>query len=111
MTDAERIEALEDRVAVLEQALGLNYQAPAEWRLTSTEERILGVLLRSPRVHRERLMVALYADRADPPDVSVITVHVCGLRAKLKRLGVDVIAMRHAGYWIPADQKQRLLDA
>jgi hypothetical protein len=109
----DRIEALEDRVAALEEALGVTRQFPVEWGLTVTEARMLGILCKTGSAPAERFMVALYSDRSDPPASHVIAVLMCKLRAKMKPLGVEISSRNGSsyGYSIPAAQKARLLDA
>lgn len=67
MTQAERIQALEDRVALLEDALGLTYTVPIEWGLTLTEARLFGLIRKVPVVRLERLRLALYASASTRP--------------------------------------------
>jgi len=112
LTPEQRIAELEDRVAVLEMALGIDYTAPPEWRLSRTQSRVLGMLAKtSGVVPAERIYQALYGGRLDPPGGNAVSVHVCHLRARVARFGVDIRAHKSAGYWIPAEQKARLLDA
>jgi DNA-binding response OmpR family regulator len=117
VTDLERrVIELEDRVAVLEEALGLTYTAPPEWGLTPTEDRILAMLNKAPMVRRERLMVALYGLDDDPPLSNVVEAHISHMRRKLRPHGVEIMSHKgkriiDGGYWIPAEQKARLADA
>lgn len=111
MTDSDRIEQLEDRVAVLEGALGFSYNAPPEWGLTPTEERILGILLKCPVAPYERIFAALWGAENDPPDEHLLAVHACRLKRKMRDQGIEVRSMYRFGYWIPAEQKARLADA
>lgn len=111
MTPEQRIQILEDQVAALQEALGLAYDPPMEWGLTKTEAELFGILKRSPVVLRDRMRTALYGLWADPPLTNVIAVHVCHMRRKLAPFGISIKASRDGRYWIPQEQKARLLDA
>ncbi len=124
MTDADRIQALEDRVTVLEDALGIRYHAPPEWGLTPTQDVIVGLLLAARSVPWERMWTVLYGSESDPPETDVIRTQICLMRPKLEAHGVEVRTIAGGngigrymrgtpggGYFIPAEQKARLLDA
>ena len=111
MTPDQRIEALEDRVAFLEDALGFSYNAPPEIGLTQVEERILGVILKSRVATKERLFAAIWGDDNDPPEEHVLAVHAHRIRRKLAAHGIAMHSMYRVGYYIPADQKATLLAA
>lgn len=107
-------EQLRNRVAALEDALGLTQEfAPSgALRLTASEAQMLGMLLARGYVKRESFFAALYQTRPDaddPPDINIIDVWICKLRAKLKHLGHGTIETRFGeGYFIPASDKPAL---
>ena len=98
MTDSERIAALEDRVAMLEEALGLTYRAIPT--LTPTQNKMVGMLVKHHGiVSYERFMTALYADRDDGgPDPHILAVHIYKLRPKLAAMGAEVETIPSVGY-------------
>ena len=112
-TDTDRILALEDRVAVLEEALGIRYEGMKEWGLSPVQAQIVGILRKIDSAPCKRIYVAIYGSALDPPDLNVVRVHISHLRSKLKPHGVEIKSGRgctSCGYWIPEEQK-RLLDA
>ena len=111
MTDADRITALEYRVAALEEALGLTYQPPPALGLTRFEARIVGMLMKANVATTERMFTALYGEREDPPISKNVDVFISRARPKLAKRGVEIRNTWGVGYWIPAEQKARLLDA
>lgn len=111
MTPEQRIQALEDRVAILEEALGLAYQPSPLCRFTPTERRLVGVLLKTTRASSIRIETALYAHANNPPTTNNVKVHIHRIRKKLAPLSVQICTDWGFGYWIPAEQKARLLDA
>ena len=115
MSDAARIQQLEDRVAVLEEALGIKYHAPPEWGLTPMQDQIVGMLRAARALPYERMMAAIYGMVDNPPLTDVIRVQSCRIRPKLKAHGIEIRTLwprtsGDGGYWIPAEQKH-LLDA
>lgn len=98
MTDTDRIQALEDHVAALEEALGLTFAAPAEWKLSGTEERIFGMLRKGGVIRRDRMMTALWWDRDDPPNRNTLHAHICNLGRKLRPLGYELRNVKDVGY-------------
>jgi DNA-binding response OmpR family regulator len=110
-TDAERITALEDRVAVLEEALGLTYKAPVDWGLSAHQTKLLGIIARSPVASHERIYTALYGDRADPPGMTAIKTLLVHIRRRLARHGVPVQinTIWGVGYSMAEADRKRLL--
>lgn len=104
-TPDDRVEALEARVAALEEAMGMRTDFPPEWPLSQSERRVLGILLNRTAPSYEQLMAALYGDRADPPVTEVLKVFISRIR---HRLGVAVRNRRGEGYWMDAASKDAL---
>lgn len=93
------IERLEDRIAILERAMGLDFLPPVEWALTPNEARLLGALMEREVLTKDAAMAALYRDRgADEPDAKIVDVFICKLRAKLKRFGLSIETRWGVGY-------------
>lgn len=76
--------------------------------LTQQEARVLGALMRHTRqpVTREALLGAIVWDRgdADEPDIKIVDVYICKVRAKLRGKGVGAIeTVWGVGYrWVEA---------
>lgn len=121
-----RIEALEDEAATwreLYESLkrDLDEMAatimPQTLHLTPTEARLLALLYRCPMVTREVAFQVLYGNRVhddELPDIKILDVFVCKLRAKLKlwRMGVETIYAQ--GFGMPRQSKEilrRLIEA
>lgn len=109
MTDRERIEALEWRVAALEEALGLTYASPPEWRLTAYEARILGMLAKTQGcTTRQRIYAALYGDRDNPPYDKIIDVYIFRMRKRLRPHGIAIHNTWSEGWWLDADARAKI---
>jgi DNA-binding response OmpR family regulator len=72
--------------------------------LTSTEYRILEVLMRRSPAVVDRKAIAEHAwqDETDPIGTNAIEVHLSRLRAKLPDAGVRIVTVRGAGYRLEA---------
>lgn len=119
MTDADRIaaletrvEALEDQVTILKEALGLTYRAPLGYGLSPFQSQVLGVIASTPVVTYERLMTALYGNRSDPPEVNTIKTVMCNMRKRLAAAGSPVTINTHwgIGYSLSEADRRRVLD-
>lgn len=108
---AQRVIDLEDRIAELESALGLDYKSRPEWGLTRSEACVVGMLTKTSIASHARLETALYADRNDTPTGNNVDVFITRARRKLAPFGIEIRNTWGVGYWIPAEQKARLLDA
>lgn len=101
---------LRERIAALEEALGLTLDAPPDADFTPTEMKIIGLMLARGYVRKEAFMTALYASRLDAdsiPDIKIIDVLVCKIRPKLEPHGVTIETKWGDGYFIPADKKPK----
>ena len=87
----ERIDHLEAEVDMLKRELGHNVAADAvgrvnrRWRLTYREAQILLVLhqRKGALVNKEGLLSAMYGGADDVPEIKIIDVFVCKVRAKV----------------------------
>ena len=109
MDESARIKALEaenerlcQRVEQLESSMGLvGFIPPVEWRLTSSEARVVGVLLKREVATKDAIMAALYrADARDEAEVKIVDVFICKIRKKLKPLGIQITTRWGQGYCI-----------
>lgn len=105
-----RIEALEDalarkdeEIARLEAALGLDFLAPMEWRLTGQETRVFGCLLARDVATKHALMAACYTNLGkEEPDPKIVDVFVCKVRKKLAVFDVSIETVWGVGYRLSA---------
>ncbi|GAB4071727.1 helix-turn-helix domain-containing protein [Ancylobacter sonchi] len=110
MDDSARAEALEaenerlrQRVDQLETALGTDFIVPVEWRLTVSEARCVGVLLKRDVATKDAIMAALYrADGREEADIKIADVFICKIRKKLKPFGIAIETRYGIGWEIPA---------
>jgi two-component system cell cycle response regulator CtrA len=99
---------LEDRIAILERAMGFEILPPIEWGLTVLEARLFGALLERELLTKDAAMAALYRDRGDDePEMKIIDVFVCKLRKKLRPYGMTIETRWGVGYEMSADMKAR----
>lgn len=103
------IDRLQGRVDQLEAVMGMNFLAPLEWRLTAAETRVFGVLMARELATRDAIMAGLYRDAGrDEPEVKIVDVYICKIRAKLKPFDVPIDTIWATGYRIPAEAKDRV---
>lgn len=101
-----RIEALEaenerlmQRIDQLEAAWGMGFVAPIEWRLTPSEQRVMGVLLKREVVSKDAIMATLYrADGRDEAEIKIVDVFICKMRKKLKPFNISINTLWGIGY-------------
>lgn len=113
MDAAARIEGLEaenarlrDRIDQLEAAMGMDFVAPIEWRLTTAETRVFGVLMARELATKDAIMAALYRDQAkDEAEIKIVDVFVCKVRAKLKPFGFVIETQWGQGYFLTPETK------
>lgn len=106
-------ELLRLRVEELE-AILLRAHTPTSLRLSTTQGKMLSLLMARPIVARGDFMAALYSLEVDePPDDSIIHVFVFQLRQKLARHGVGIqskVGRGAPGWWLTEDDKAKLRD-
>lgn len=104
-------ERLRDRVAQLEDAMGMRLLTPVEWRLTSSEMRVFGVLMTREIATKQAIMSALYrADARDEAEIKIVDVFVCKARKKLKPFGVEIETRWGEGYYLTPAMKAFVRD-
>jgi len=71
-------------------------------RVTPMEWEIICLMARRPGefIHRERMMQSLYGLRSDPPNIEVLSVHLCHLRKRLKDSGVAIGNRFNFGWYL-----------
>lgn len=100
------IDELRERIRQLEDLLGMTFEAPLQFGLTAKESRILGFLMKVPMATKQALMSALYRDCIDAePEIKIVDVFICKLRAKLEPFGVRVETLWGRGYFLEDQAK------
>ncbi|RUM06789.1 winged helix-turn-helix domain-containing protein [Rhizobium chutanense] len=95
----DRIAFLEERVRQLEEALmPASVMAPIEYQLTANEARVFSHLASRDFGTKQSIMMALYSDRAEEPEIKIVDVFVCKMRRKLKPFGVRIETIWGQGY-------------
>ncbi|MBX5015928.1 helix-turn-helix domain-containing protein [Rhizobium lentis] len=95
----DRIEFLEERIRQLEEALmPSSIIVPVEYQLTSREARVFSHLASRDFGTRQSIMMALYSDRLEEPEMKIVDVFVCKMRRKLKPFGVRIETIWGQGY-------------
>ena len=104
-------DTLRERLRVLESEFcGAEWLAPAEFALTPSEARILAVLIFRDWATKEQLFAA--QPRPDPdaaPNIKIVDVWICKIRAKLKPYGIEILTMHGRGYKIEDAEVRRRL--
>jgi DNA-binding response OmpR family regulator len=110
MTDLEREnELLRDRVAQLEDAMGLGFMPPPEWGLTRSERLLLGVLMAREIATKNAVMAGLYGmDVRDPPFEKIVDVLISKLRKKLVPHGITIETRWGEGHFLSPAMKSRV---
>jgi two-component system cell cycle response regulator CtrA len=105
----EENEELRERVRILEEMLNGKESLPPELRLTASEERVVSALLSRDVMTKEAISMALYSDRPDvAPELKIVDVFVCKIRAKIESHGLKIETHWGRGYSMPAESKQEL---
>lgn len=88
----EEIARLEDQIFLLKECVGTNQLFPPDWRLTALMQRLLAFLLNSVAPTRQQCLSALYWDRPnDEPELKILDVFICKLRARLKAVDETLV--------------------
>lgn len=108
-----RIEALEaenerlrDQITVLEDALRApGFVPPPQLGLTGSQAVLLGRLLLGALCTKPTLMHTLYGAQGVDlgPDIKIVGVFLCKLRAKLKPYDIQIATVWGRGYQMPAE--------
>lgn len=101
---------LRERVAQLEELLGMSFDAPAFLCLAESEAKLFGMLLAREAVTKDGAMHALYTLRTDADavvDDKIIDVFVCKLRKKLEPFDLAIETNWGQGYFMTPAMKDR----
>jgi DNA-binding response OmpR family regulator len=108
MNELERLQAendaLREQIRRLRFVLRSSARTPAKWHLSRLEQRIWLALVATGFQTKEQLHAAMYFDRhgEDEPDLKMIGVMICKLRAKLRPFGVTIETHWGHGYGLDA---------
>lgn len=104
------IERLRDRVAELEEMLGIRFELPNALGLTPLEARIVGVLIKREIASRDYIYWAVYGDLpdCDQPDIKTIEVHIVKIRRKLAAHGISILNRYNVGYYVDKQTRDTL---
>lgn len=100
-------ETLLERIAVLEEQLGMRLEAPLVLGLTGQETRIFGMLLKRDILTKDAGMLTLYGHRnaGEEAEPKIVDVFVCKMRKKLAPFGITIETHWGAGWSMPAEAK------
>jgi two-component system cell cycle response regulator CtrA len=106
----ERNAWLEERVAHLERVLVPVVALPLEWRLTSSEGRLVSALYARRECSKDQLMATMYRnDGRDEPEEKIVDVFICKARAKMKPFGAGIETRWGHGYALDAAARTAIL--
>lgn len=117
MTKDEKIAALEDRVAELEELLGVGptfSDQYAKLGLSPMERQVLGYIVRREVATKEGAFQAIYGARSecDQPDMmkEAISVRIYQVRNALDPHGIEIKTIYKVGWTMSEDDKKKLAD-
>jgi DNA-binding response OmpR family regulator len=103
---ANELQQLRDRVAELEELLGVSDEIGFQvLGLTPTEAGLLGMLIKKDFVAAASIYCGLFGGRpeCDQPDGNIIAVYISKLR---KKIGVEIVNVRGTGYFMRERDKE-----
>jgi DNA-binding response OmpR family regulator len=105
------IRAAHDRIAELEALLGTRGQElPPAIGLTRKQVELLGYLMLRNFAADAGAYAALYGGmpECDQPDIKILQVQVCKMRAKLAPFGIKIDRRLGQGYYLTAENKAKV---
>jgi two-component system cell cycle response regulator CtrA len=99
--------ALRDKIARLEEALGVRIETPLVLRLAGQESRMFGILFKRELVTKVQALDVLYGHlpEQDEAQIKIVDVFVCKLRRKLKPFDMSIETVWGQGYRMPSASK------
>lgn len=100
-----------ERIAELEELLGLGSQPSRVPGLGPMMSQLLGLLVKRQLVERETAYRAIYGARpehAQPMSLRIIDTHIARLRKLLAPHGIAIHTERPLGYYLDQDGKNKL---
>lgn len=92
------IDLMRSRILELENAITLKWQAPTQFNLSVTEERIVGILIKQNSAAKE---VFSFVD-------NTLVKHIQRIRAKLAPFGIEIKTTHGYGYFIAPDMRDKI---
>lgn len=99
---------LRERVSQLEAALGRQEWSPEAWGLSRQESRIICCLALRELAVMEILKMAAATPGGIEPGPQDIHVHICRIRRKLARFGIEIKTRWGVGYFLEAETRKRV---
>jgi two-component system cell cycle response regulator CtrA len=97
---------LRERIARLEECLGMTQAYPIELGLTPAEGRVFGVLMRRDIATKDAVMATLYSALGkDEADLKITDVLICKIRKKVIPFGVSIKTVWGQGWTMPSASK------
>lgn len=108
-------ESLRERIAALEETLGIRIETPLELGLSRQESKVFGILFKRELVTKVQGLDVLYGHlpEEDEAEIKIVDVFICKMRKKLKPYKIEIETVWGQGYRMPAASKaiaQALLD-
>lgn len=102
-------EALREEITRLKEALGQAVDLPVYLGLTTSEARVIGVLLAREAATKDTIMASLYRDGAkDEAEIKIVDVFICKARKKLAPFGITIETVWGQGYRMTPPMKAKL---
>jgi DNA-binding response OmpR family regulator len=103
----QSIEELRDRVEELETLLGIKTKIPDAYKLSPTEQKFVGILLRRKVANTEMLLTAIYGGLTDRSP-HIVGVNIMNIRRKLAPWGVTIKNQWGRGYYLDDEARAAL---
>lgn len=105
----ERNEVLQETVHRLRQAMIETRPLPRKWRLTPSEEDILGVMVNREVATYDAMLTVLYSAKGRPEAAQkILQVFICRLRKKLEPFGVKIHTFWGRGWSLSPETRASL---
>ena len=111
--EMKELNRLRNRVAELENLLGVEWKCPPQWRRQGGNLRqwhILGLLIKRTLVTRSTILISVQADqrlRDRYVDERMADVYICGLRKILRTHGIEINTVPTEGWFLDAQNKPK----
>ncbi len=103
------LETAVERIRQLEDDAGLNFEVHPHYKLTKTEEALLGMFANSTGVlTKERVLTAIWGMSEDPPNPKIVDVLICKIRKKLKPFGVEIDTYWARGWHMTPENREKV---
>lgn len=99
----------DERIFMLEADMGIHDMPPLVFGFTKNEAIMYGVLMARKHCPKEVFMTALYClhHGGEAPEIKIVDVFMCKLRAKLEAYGIEVTTLWGVGYAMTEENKEK----